>query len=861
MPRFMPATVAVLAILVASPTAAALGSSSSASVSSLGSSSVSGSSLGSSSVSGSSLTPPPSLRRELGSSLGSASVSGSSLGSISSSSGTSRTLTRRDLAVAPDGYGQVGQTLFGVIDSVGTTTGTSDVEFGYNVAISDDGLRMAVGSRNHDWLSADGSGTVNSNGGAIFIYDYDGTEWVYKDHIVGAVDEELGRWPISLSSDGLTLAMRRGGNQPRRAEVYSVDVATGALTKLGGDIDCDDGGNGMVALTETSEEVIRLASGCPNDGNGTSGKVRVLDYNTTTSAWEQVGDVLALDDDGTSTAGFYGFDLAWALDGTRLAISAPDAEDTLSKQGLVRVLKFDAGTWTPLGQDIKGNQAIEKLGFSMALSGDGETLVIGSPNKDVDVNNNAENTGSTFVYTLNTTADPETWDLQEEIVGAAGSGFGRGIHVSSDGSLFCSASVSSYNGDRGQLRVFDLSSGSPATELAEFEGLVGDKLFSAAMTSSGSRLVLGSVGSQVNGIVQVFDDGFTPAPSLSPSLAPSASSAPTIETPANDNLTPFDWDLEPQPDLTSFTFSEDADTSEIQLFYNISLRNTTIQAFESDCTTPIPDNVTSLDSRITNTSLTHGSFVIDVNIQQDTVTESPIWSDQGVGVGLISMCIRLDLTLGDPADTSVNFHETVMDVTVGLLQGFEITNIDLDRVNATEVTDSVDFEYNVTACHCDGIYGDCVNDVLTQGSDVYLCVETTAPNVEIASIRDLTMAQNSFNTTPIENGIEDPLTETSIDGKEATIRYQIISQFFEDPNPDDIVATGSVLLAFTDDNGTRFLRHAKVLPAAARELNDVEGFNVRMSVESANPETSGAACGLFGGMIVLVVSGASLMVF
>jgi hypothetical protein len=279
--------------------------------------------------------------------------------------------------------------------------------------------------------------------------------------------------------------------------------------------------------------------------------------------------------------------------------------------------------------------------------------------------------------------------------------------------------------------------------------------------------------------------------------------------------------------------------------------------------------VTILTSEYEATSEIHSNFSVTVDIQQDNVLESSIWSDVGVGQGLISLCVRVDLLLGDLAETSVTFHETIMDVSIGLLQGFEITGIDLSRVNATEMTDSTDLGYEVTACHCNAT-GSCVNDILSQGSDVYLCVETTAPNVKIAAIQELTMVQGSFNTTPIVSGIEDPLTLVTIDGKEATVRYQIISAFFEDPDPLDIVAIGSVLLAFTDDNDlTRFLR-AKVLPGRvasssrpARELvsDDVEqGWSVQMPVESANPESSGAACGLFGGMIVLMVSGTSLMV-
>lgn len=287
--------------------------------------------------------------------------------------------------------------------------------------------------------------------------------------------------------------------------------------------------------------------------------------------------------------------------------------------------------------------------------------------------------------------------------------------------------------------------------------------------------------------------------------------------------------------------------------------------------------MTVLTSEYEATSATHSNFSVAIDIQQDNVLESSIWSDVGVGQGLISLCVRVDLLLGDLAKTSVTFHETIMDVSIGLLQGFEITGIDLERTNATETAGSTDLDYNVTACHCNAA-GSCVNDVLSQGSDVYLCVETTAPNVEFVAIQELTMVQGSFNTTPIVAGIEDPLTEVTIDGKEATIRYQIISAFFSDPDPLDIVATGAALLAFADDDGRRFLRSASVGVVGVEQrvrresaLQDEElfdrGWSVQMAVESAASESSGAfAYGWVGGfssLIVAVTVGAvgSVMVF
>jgi hypothetical protein len=216
------------------------------------------------------------------------------------------------------------------------------------------------------------------------------------------------------------------------------------------------------------------------------------------------------------------------------------------------------------------------------------------------------------------------------------------------------------------------------------------------------------------------------------------------------------------------------------------------------------------------------------------------------------------------AETSVNFTSKSSLSLSDCSKALRSLDIDLDRLNATEVTDSVDFDYNVTAFQCDD-NGDVSNEVLTQGSDVYICVETTAPNVEIAEIRELTMTQGAFNTTPIVGGIEDPLTQVTIVDKEATIRYQIISQFFADPFPDDIVATGSVLLAFTDDSGSRFLRHAKVLPKVpSRELR--VGFRQRRSGRGGfqlgngggvcqSSGIIGHACASMTSLIVLMIGG------
>ena len=619
------------------------------------------------------------------------------------------------------------------------------------------------------------------------------------------------------------------------AEVWQVD-ANGNKTKLGDDTTCTDLGS-MFALTELANGTRRLAAGCEFQGSGDAGIVQILDWDG--SAWVNVtGSPLAVDLAGT-TAGLFGFDMAWENLGTRLAISAPNY--MLVEKGLVRMYDYDGtSAWTQLGADLKGSQVSEKSGFPMGMSSDCETLVIGSPNKySTVVGNETQATGAVQIYTLNGI----TWQFVEEIVGeGTDDRCGRGISVKSDGTLFCAFSAY-HNLNHGQVRVLELS-GSSWTTIGEFEGdnegdLLGFNNMAVTLTDDGTRIAMASIHAQTNGIVQVFDGSVIAAPSQAPS---------GVIQDNNMNIGTFDWDIERVGDV-EIVFSEEADASEIKLHYNISLRETKIEALEADCSTPIPPNVTTLTSSIIPTSSSYGNF---------TVTDYPgVLTDVATGEGLISIYIRVDLTLGDAANTSVSFHEQKLFVSVGLLQGFEVTGSDLTRLNATEEAGAADFDFNVTACHCDDV-GSCINTVLTQGSNVRLCVRTNAPNVEFVDIRELTMAQGAFNTTPIVAGVKDSLTEVTINGKEASIQYQIISAFFSDPNPLDIEASGAALLAFTDDNGRRLLRSAKVVNELDQEEKGEDRFRVSLPAESALLDSSGAACGMAGGfapMGAIVIGG------
>jgi hypothetical protein len=75
----------------------------------------------------------------------------------------------RKLAIGT--FASVGQELLGI-----PSANEEDVLFGATVVFSSlDGSRLAVGAPMHDYSTAEANElTVNDNGGAIFLYEYDG---------------------------------------------------------------------------------------------------------------------------------------------------------------------------------------------------------------------------------------------------------------------------------------------------------------------------------------------------------------------------------------------------------------------------------------------------------------------------------------------------------------------------------------------------------------------------------------------------------------------------------------------------------------------------------------------------------------
>ena len=330
---------------------------------------------------------------------------------------------------------------------------------------------------------------------------------------------------------------------------------------------------------------------------------------------------------------------------------------------------------------------------------------------------------------------------------------------------------------------------------------------------------LGDNGAIQTGYARVFDTflapssspsigyGLSPRPSavldssdLSPSF-PTTSSMPTSTITPTVVLGTFDWDLERVGPVT-VVFTDASEGEDIKLTYSISHRTAIIQIFDVTCQNLVVPGIVVVSQKTKITSPTHSLLSVNLDINEQSVVTSSIWKDgDTTGEGSIELCVRVDLVLDDAAQTSVNFHEQKLYLSIGLSQGFAISQIDIDRDEADKKNQDAQVDFGITSCHCNATRG-CVNDVLVQGDDVFICVFTPADSdIVISAVEELDFTQGSFSVAAVNNSMTDALTTVSLLGKTAVIRTQLRSEFFDATNPSNMTAMGKVSVRF--GNSTR----------------------------------------------------------
>jgi len=238
---------------------------------------------------------------------------------------------------------------------------------GFSVSLSSDGSVVAIGATNNN-----GGGTSS---GQVRVYKNQSGTWTQiGQDINGTAAFNLSGWSVSLTSDGSMLAIGAIGYNGAGQFLGSTRVfenQSGTWTQIGqtitGQVNFDFSG---WSVSLSADGLVLAVGATYNDNNGDqAGNVRIFENQSGT--WTQIGQ----DINGVNPGDQFGHSVCLSADGSLIAISST-YNDTNS--GLVQIYQNQSGTWTQLGQDINGEVANEQSGQGIDMSSDGSIVAIGA---------------------------------------------------------------------------------------------------------------------------------------------------------------------------------------------------------------------------------------------------------------------------------------------------------------------------------------------------------------------------------------------------------------------------------------------------------------------------------------------------
>jgi hypothetical protein len=213
---------------------------------------------------------------------------------------------------------------------------------------------------------------------------------------------------------------------------FSLLISFSALTsakaqfvQLGGDI------NGLNMGDRFGEEIFLSGDGqhiaiSAARGDTARGEVRVYAYDG--SNWQQRGAPFV----SGNNSGEFGNDVALSADGSRLIIAQKYDNTTADSAGMVATYNWNGSSWIA-APTLYGSQSQQLFGSSIALSSDGQTMIVGVPQYRNSRIAPAPPEGRAIIYKW--FSNTNNWALDRNIEAEPDGSFcGSTVDISPDGS-------------------------------------------------------------------------------------------------------------------------------------------------------------------------------------------------------------------------------------------------------------------------------------------------------------------------------------------------------------------------------------------------------------------------------------------
>lgn len=356
----------------------------------------------------------------------------------------------------------------------------ADEQYGYSTEISEDGRLIVIGGP----FSNDGTGSMR-------VYADLFGEWSFQWGING-IEGGASGLATDISDDGKIVAIGSPGTLQGQVNVFE-KVGIDYMSIGPGIVGPDQLANLFGSALSISGDGQRIAVGARSyDGAGEDvGYVEVFEF--VDNEWQTVGSPL----DNSLPFGEMGRSLDLSYDGSIMAVGIPTTPDNVD-DGQVHIFQLNNGDWELMGEPITGGRVL--TGHSVALSGDGMRVAVGSP------------AGAGKVEVFEYQADG--WQLLGGPMSIGSSRVsGYSTDISADGNRVIVGAIGSNSTSApGAVAIFDFDGTRWSSPFEEVTGLVGEVFgWSVSLSADGETFAVGAPGNDDGGNdqgkVEVYEIG------------------------------------------------------------------------------------------------------------------------------------------------------------------------------------------------------------------------------------------------------------------------------------------------------------------------------------------------------------------
>ena len=253
---------------------------------------------------------------------------------------------------------------------------------GFSMDMNEDGSRIVVGAPE-----------TKSDDGLVQVYNFVGGTWSLLGNTIRPSAGSKGHagFSVTMNNVGDIIAYGAPRYNGYRGSVKAFKFDGSTWGAMGQSLDATGyytSAGGSIAMSGDGH---RLVIGSAY-GSWFRGSVDVLEYDSNSDQWVSIGNF-----GGEAYYDRFGSDVDMSEDGTRIIVGAKANDNNGSNSGASQVFEYDASTstWNQLGQNVHGAGTSDKLGESVAISGDGRRIAISSPKSD---ENGVLNSGKVALY-------------------------------------------------------------------------------------------------------------------------------------------------------------------------------------------------------------------------------------------------------------------------------------------------------------------------------------------------------------------------------------------------------------------------------------------------------------------------------